>query len=70
MKKTMSQASKSYAVKSIGKQENRPSPSHLFIVKNPPSDVDPNVTDGQLMDSLLKHCETSHNQLQELNLTN
>jgi hypothetical protein len=56
-----------YGVKSIKKREHKPSPSHLFIVRNPPSDVDPKVTDEQLDEALLRHCETSHNQLAELN---
>lgn len=68
-KRVMNQTLK-YAVKSIGRQGHRPSPSHLFIVRNPPSDVDPAVTDEHLREALLKHCETSHNQLQELKLKN
>jgi len=65
-KRTMSEISKKYAVKSIGKQDHRPSPSHLFIVRNPPSGVDPAVTDEQLKEALLTHCQTSHKQLGEL----
>ena len=55
-----------YGVKSIGRQEHKPSPSHLFIVRNPPSDVDPDVTNEQLDEALLRHCEASRDQLKEL----
>lgn len=66
MKKRPMKNPTKFGVKSIGKQEYTSSPSHLFIVKNPPSDVDPNVTDEQLDDALLQHCETSQKQLLDL----
>jgi hypothetical protein len=51
-----------YIVPSI----NQRAPSQLRIVKNPPSDVNPNATQEKLFQALILHCKTSHEQLEQL----